>query len=156
VTTDAERREATDQWTIQLREQQLRDLRAQRDAATQRADAAESALRLATDSAPGKTTGVWMTLAAYQDLLSKLTEIEARVRAQTVQLATANEARQQLQEALHVRDTQQAAATKRAEDAEAVLATIPMAPLLRFAEAIVMHGQPLQWDIDAVEKWLKT
>jgi len=46
MTTDAERREATDQWTIQTREQQLRDLRAQ--------------------------------------------------------LATANEARQQLQDALHV------------------------------------------------------
>jgi len=29
VTTDAERREATDQWTVQIREQQLRDLQAQ-------------------------------------------------------------------------------------------------------------------------------
>jgi len=29
VTTDAERREATDQWTIQLREGQIRELRAQ-------------------------------------------------------------------------------------------------------------------------------
>lgn len=66
MTTDAERREATDQWTIDLREQQLRDLRAQ--------------------------------------------------------LATANEARQQLQDALHVRDTQLAAATQRAEAAEAKIA----------------------------------
>lgn len=75
---------------------------------------------------------------------------------QTVQLATANEARQQLQEALHVRDTQQAAATKRAEDAEAVLATIPMASLLRIVEALLMRGQPLQFDMDAAERWLKT
>jgi len=65
MTTDAERREATDQWTIQTREQQLRDLRAQ--------------------------------------------------------LATANEARQQLQDALHVRDTQLAAVIARAETAEARL-----------------------------------
>ena len=50
MTTDAERREATDQWTIQLREQQLRDLRAQRDAATQRAEAAEAKLN---DVLPG-------------------------------------------------------------------------------------------------------
>lgn len=35
MTTDAERCEATDHWTIQLREQQLRDLRAQLDAANQ-------------------------------------------------------------------------------------------------------------------------
>lgn len=45
---------------------------------------------------------------------------------------------------------------KRAEDAEAVLARIPMAPLLRFVEAILMRGQPLQFDVDAVERWLKT
>ncbi len=69
----------------------------ERDAATQRADAAESALRLATDSAPGKTTGVWMTLAAYQDLLSKLTEIEARVKAQMAQLAAVTAQRNALQ-----------------------------------------------------------
>lgn len=36
MTTDAERREATDQWTIDLREQQLRDLQAQLTIATQR------------------------------------------------------------------------------------------------------------------------
>ena len=56
-----------------------------------------------------------------------------------------------------VRDllAQQAAATKRAEDAEAVLAGIPMASLLRFVEAILMQGQPLQFDVDAVERWLK-
>lgn len=60
MTTDAERREATDQWAIQLREQQLRELR--------------------------------------------------------VQLAIANEARQQLQDALHVRDTQLAAATAERDD----------------------------------------
>jgi len=34
MTTDAKRREATDQWAIQLREQQLRDLRAQLAAVT--------------------------------------------------------------------------------------------------------------------------
>ena len=48
------------------------------------------------------------------------------------------------------------AATKRAEDAEAVLATIPMAPLLRIVEAILMGNQPLQFDMDAAERWLKT
>jgi len=35
MTTDAERSEATDAWTIDLREQQLRDLRAQLATATQ-------------------------------------------------------------------------------------------------------------------------
>ncbi|MFN8468574.1 MAG: hypothetical protein U0X20_23650 [Caldilineaceae bacterium] len=34
MTTDAERREATNQWTIQLREGQLREVRAQLAAAT--------------------------------------------------------------------------------------------------------------------------
>ena len=45
MTTDAERREATDQWTSDLREQQLRDLRAQLATATQRAEAAEARVR---------------------------------------------------------------------------------------------------------------
>lgn len=120
MTTDAERRGATDQWTIQLREQQLRDLRAQLAAVTQRAEAAEQALRLAT-AAKGTSTIVMMTHEAYMDLLA-----------------------------------QQAAATKRAEDAEAVLATIPMASLLRIVEALLMRGQPLQFDMDAAERWLKT
>lgn|GEM_PF-4270149 len=48
MSTDAERREATDQWTVQIRDQQLRDLRTQlaavateRDAAVTRAEKAE-------------------------------------------------------------------------------------------------------------------
>lgn len=45
--------------------------------------------------------------------------------------------------------------TERKEAAEAVLASIPMAPLLRFVEAILMRGQPLQFDVDAVERWLQ-
>lgn len=44
--------------------------------------------------------------------------------------------------------------TDGAEAAEAVLADIPMASLLRFVEAILMRGQPLQWDVEAVGKWL--
>lgn len=43
---------------------------------------------------------------------------------------------------------------KRAEAAEAVLADIPYAPLLRFTEAVLMRGQPLQFDVDAVAKWV--
>ena len=42
MSTDAERREATDLWTIQLCEQQLRDLRAQLATAIARAEAAEA------------------------------------------------------------------------------------------------------------------
>ena len=41
MTTDAERREATNQWTIQLREGQLREVRAQLAAVTARTEAAE-------------------------------------------------------------------------------------------------------------------
>ncbi len=44
MSTDAERREATDQWTIQLREQQLRELRQQLAAVTARAETAEARL----------------------------------------------------------------------------------------------------------------
>jgi uncharacterized protein YciW len=46
MTTDAERREATDQWTVQLREQQLRDLRAQLATANQRAETAEADVKV--------------------------------------------------------------------------------------------------------------
>lgn len=98
------------EWIIDLREQQLRDLRAQLAAATQRmqeanqyalsmeaaanaekerADAAVSALRLATDSTPGKGTGVWMTLNAYQDLLAQIAELEERVKTLQVRQSTA-------------------------------------------------------------------
>lgn len=48
------------------------------------------------------------------------------------------------------------AATERAEKAEAVLANIPMASLLRFVEATLMRAQPLQFDVEAVEKWLES
>lgn len=65
----------------------LQKVAVERDALRQRAEAAEAALALATNSTPGKGTGVWMTLDAYQDLLSQLTEIEERVKAQMVQLA---------------------------------------------------------------------
>ena len=44
MTTDAERREATDQWTIQLREQQLRELRTQLAAVTAERDALRAQL----------------------------------------------------------------------------------------------------------------
>lgn len=44
MSTDAERREATDLWTIQLREQQLRELRQQLATAIARAEAAEARL----------------------------------------------------------------------------------------------------------------
>jgi hypothetical protein len=52
-------------------------------------------------------------------------------------------------------ETERNAATQRAEDAEAILATIPMTPLLRIVEALLMHGQPLQFDMDAAERWLQ-
>ena len=98
----------------------LHTVAVERDAGTQRAEAAEQALRLAT-AAKGASTIVMMTHEAYMDLLAQL-----------------------------------AAATKRAEDAESVLATIPMASLLRIVEALLMRGQPLQFDMDAAERWLKT
>ena len=55
----------------------------------QRAEAAESALVLATGSTPGKTTGVWMTLPAYMDLLAQIAELEERVKTLQVRQSTA-------------------------------------------------------------------
>ena len=77
MTTDAERREATDAWTIALREQRVREMaetldrrnatiaqQAQRVAELeQQLAATESALALATNSTPGHGTGVWVPLA---------------------------------------------------------------------------------------------
>ena len=65
----------TDAWLVDLREQQLRDLRTQLAAANARAEAAESALRLATHST-GSTT-VLMTLEQYQELLAAVQRAEA-------------------------------------------------------------------------------
>ena len=50
----------------------------------QRAEAAESALRLAVNSTLGKPTGVWMTLDAYMDLLAQISELEDRVKSYMV------------------------------------------------------------------------
>ena len=72
MTTDAERREATDQWIIQTREQQLRDIRAQLAAVTAERDAAVSALRLAGNSEPGKGTGVWVPLDKWTEIQTQL------------------------------------------------------------------------------------
>ncbi len=60
------------------------------------------------------------------------------------QLAAANEARQQLQDALHVRDTQLAAATQRAEAAEAKLAanTDELRRLMSDTDAILTGLDP--------------
>lgn len=55
-------------------EHELQLERGQVMAATQRAEAAESALALATNSTPGKGTGVWMPL-------DKWTEIQAQLAA---------------------------------------------------------------------------
>ncbi len=49
--------------------------------ATQRAEAAEAALALATGTTPGKTTGVWVPLDKWELQLAKLTEIEERIKA---------------------------------------------------------------------------
>lgn len=87
----------------------LHTVAVERDAGTQRAEAAEQALRLAT-AAKGASTIVMMTHEAYMDLLA-----------------------------------QQAAATKRAEDAEAG------SPRSRWhlccgSYSLLMRGQPLQFD----------
>ncbi len=48
------------------------DLQVQLTAATQRADAAQSALALATNSTPGHGTGVWVPLDKWQELHAQL------------------------------------------------------------------------------------
>ncbi len=72
MTTDSQRREATDQWTIELREKQLRDLRAQLAAVTAERDA----LALATSSTPGKGTGVWVPIDKWQELQDQLRALQ--------------------------------------------------------------------------------
>ncbi len=59
---------------------ELDHLRPEWRAMQQRAEAAESALRLATNSTPGKSTGVWMTLEAYMDLLAQIATLEEQVK----------------------------------------------------------------------------
>ncbi len=72
MTTDSQRREATDQWTIELREKQLRDLRAQLAAVTAERDA----LALATSSTPGHGTGVWVPIDKWQELQDQLRALQ--------------------------------------------------------------------------------
>lgn len=48
------------------------DLQVQLTAATQRADAAQSALALATNSTPGRGTGVWVPLDKWTELQAQL------------------------------------------------------------------------------------
>jgi len=80
-------------------------------------------------------------------IVESVNEREEPIAALKTQLATMAELNASQREQLHN-------VAIRAEAAEAVLADIPMASLLRFVEAILMRGQPLQWDVEAVGKWL--
>ncbi len=60
------------------------DLRAQLAAATQRAETAEAALALATNSTPGKGTGVWVPLDKWQELQTRVQQAETALSAEFV------------------------------------------------------------------------
>lgn len=72
------------QWTPEIWAANFEALRqlylqteAQLAAATQRAEAAEQALQLATNSTPGKGTGVWVPLDKWQELQDRLAAVTA-------------------------------------------------------------------------------
>ncbi len=63
------------------------ELVVERDQLRKRAVAAESALALATGSAPGKTTGVWVPLDKWQELQTQLAAANTETTEQAWEIA---------------------------------------------------------------------
>lgn len=61
-------------WDELLKQQE--EWKRERAALTQRAEAAEAALALATNSMPGKTTGVWVPLDKWTELQDRLLKLQ--------------------------------------------------------------------------------
>ncbi|MBP8292576.1 MAG: hypothetical protein KAX65_07380 [Caldilineaceae bacterium] len=146
----------------------IAELRAQLAAATARAEAAETdrdGLRAAGRALARQNK---VLERENQELRQKIAEMEVdlrysrdHVRELTQALEdslpareASNKLNEQLLDEAAVAAQDLAAATARAEAAEAKLAAVPVESFYRIVDAARMHGEPLVFDMDTAQKWL--
>lgn len=92
MTTDAERREATDQWTIQTREQQLRDLRAQLATANEARQQLQDALHVRDTQLAAVTADKAALMKTLHEYAQSVERMKEKIAAATERAEAAESA----------------------------------------------------------------